>query len=111
VTGADKLARIAHLRGDPVLPELLEVKSLPSQMRLLRSARLNPESELTNVLIVQITEFFELGAHSHRAARFGRSAAAPLGDPRPAREVRRRSKCRSLKKCTREDSNLKPSDP
>jgi hypothetical protein len=36
LAGADKLARIAHLRGDPVLPELLEVKRLPSQPRLSR---------------------------------------------------------------------------
>ncbi len=36
VAGADKLTRIAHLRGDPVLPELLEVKTLPSQARLSR---------------------------------------------------------------------------
>ena len=36
VAGADKLARIAHLRGDPVLPEVLEVKRLPSQSRLSR---------------------------------------------------------------------------
>ena len=36
LAGADKLARIAHLRGDPVLPEVLEVKCLPSQSRLSR---------------------------------------------------------------------------
>lgn len=36
LAGADKLARMAHLRGDPVLPELLEVKRLPSQSRLSR---------------------------------------------------------------------------
>ena len=34
--GADKLARIAHLRADPLLPEVLEVKCLPSQSRLSR---------------------------------------------------------------------------
>ena len=36
LAGADKLARIAHLRGDPVLPEVMEVKCLPSQSRLSR---------------------------------------------------------------------------
>jgi len=36
LAGADKLARIAHLRGDPVLPEVMEVKRLPSQSRLSR---------------------------------------------------------------------------
>lgn len=36
LAGADKLARIAHLRSDPALPELLEVSSLPSQSRLSR---------------------------------------------------------------------------
>ena len=36
LAGADKLARIAHLRGDPVLPELLGVERLPSQSRLSR---------------------------------------------------------------------------
>lgn len=36
LAGADKLARIAQLRGDPVLPELLEVQSIPSQSRLSR---------------------------------------------------------------------------
>ncbi len=36
LAGADKLARIAHLRGDPVLPEVMEVKNLPSQSRLSR---------------------------------------------------------------------------
>jgi hypothetical protein len=36
LAGADKLARIAHLRGDPVLPEVMEVKRLPSQSTLSR---------------------------------------------------------------------------
>lgn len=36
IAGADKLARIAQLRGDPVLPELLEIERLPSQSRLSR---------------------------------------------------------------------------
>jgi len=36
VAGADKLARIGQLRGDPVLPELLEIERLPSQSRLSR---------------------------------------------------------------------------
>jgi hypothetical protein len=36
LAGADKLARIAHLRGDPVLPELLDIARLPSQSRLSR---------------------------------------------------------------------------
>jgi hypothetical protein len=30
LAGADKLTRIAHLRNDPVLPEILDVKRLPS---------------------------------------------------------------------------------
>jgi hypothetical protein len=36
LAGADKLARIAQLRTDPLLPELLEIKSIPSQSRLSR---------------------------------------------------------------------------
>ncbi len=36
VAGADKLTRIAHLRGDPLLPEILEIKRLPSQSTLSR---------------------------------------------------------------------------
>ena len=36
LAGADKLARMAHLRGDPVLPEVMEVKRLPSQSRFSR---------------------------------------------------------------------------
>ena len=36
LAGADKLARIAHLRDDPVLPEVMEIKRLPSQSRLSR---------------------------------------------------------------------------
>jgi hypothetical protein len=36
VAGANNLARIAQLRGDPVLPELLEIDRLPSQSRLSR---------------------------------------------------------------------------
>jgi hypothetical protein len=36
LAGADKLTRVAWLRGDPVLPELLEVKRLPSQSTLSR---------------------------------------------------------------------------
>lgn len=36
LAGADKLTRIAHLRGDPLLPEALEVKRLPSQSTLSR---------------------------------------------------------------------------
>ena len=36
VAGADKLARMAQLRGDPVLPQLLEIDRLPSQSRLSR---------------------------------------------------------------------------
>ena len=39
VAGADKLTRIAHLRGDPLLPEILEVKRLPSQSTLSRFLR------------------------------------------------------------------------
>ena len=39
LAGADKLARIAHLRADPLLPEVLEVKCLPSQSRLSRWLR------------------------------------------------------------------------
>ena len=36
LAGADKLARIAHLRGDPVLPAIMEVRRLPSQSTLSR---------------------------------------------------------------------------
>jgi hypothetical protein len=36
LAGADKLTRIAHLRHDPVLPEILNVKRLPSQSTLSR---------------------------------------------------------------------------
>jgi hypothetical protein len=36
LAGADKLARIAQLRADPLLPEVMEVKRLPSQSRLSR---------------------------------------------------------------------------
>ena len=36
LAGADKLTRIAHLRADPLLPELLDVKRLPSQSTLSR---------------------------------------------------------------------------
>ena len=36
LAGADKLARVAHLRGDPVLPEVMEIKRLPSQPTLSR---------------------------------------------------------------------------
>lgn len=36
LAGADKLTRVAHLRGDPLLPEVMEVKRLPSQSTLSR---------------------------------------------------------------------------
>jgi Transposase DDE domain group 1 len=36
VAGADKLARVAWLRGDPLLPEVLAVRRLPSQSTLSR---------------------------------------------------------------------------
>ena len=36
LAGADKLARVAHLRGDPVLPEVMEITRLPSQSTLSR---------------------------------------------------------------------------
>ena len=36
LAGADKLTRIAHLRGDPLLPEVLEIKRIPSQSTLSR---------------------------------------------------------------------------
>jgi hypothetical protein len=36
LAGADKLTRIAHLRGDPLLPEVLEIKRMPSQSTLSR---------------------------------------------------------------------------
>lgn len=39
VAGADKLTRIAHLRGDPLLPEVLEIKRMASQSTLSRFFR------------------------------------------------------------------------
>ena len=36
LAGADKLTRIAHLRSDPLLPEVLEIKRMPSQSTLSR---------------------------------------------------------------------------
>ncbi|CAN5569361.1 hypothetical protein BH20VER3_BH20VER3_07180 [soil metagenome] len=36
LAGAHKLTRIAHLRGDPLVPELLEIKRMPSQSTLSR---------------------------------------------------------------------------
>ena len=36
LSGAQRLTQIAHLRGDPVLPVVLEVKRLPSQSTLNR---------------------------------------------------------------------------
>jgi Transposase DDE domain group 1 len=36
LAGADKLTRIAHLRHDPLLPELVEVERFPSQSTLTR---------------------------------------------------------------------------
>jgi len=36
LAGADRLTRIAHLRGDPVLPEVMEIRKLPSQSTLSR---------------------------------------------------------------------------
>ncbi len=36
VAGADKLTRVAHLRTDPLLPEVLQVKRIPSQSTLTR---------------------------------------------------------------------------
>jgi hypothetical protein len=36
LAGADKLTRIAHLRDDPLLPEVLEIKRMPSQSTLSR---------------------------------------------------------------------------
>lgn len=36
IAGADKLTRVAHLRGDPLLPEVLQVKRVPSQSTLSR---------------------------------------------------------------------------
>jgi hypothetical protein len=36
LAGADKLTRIAHLRGDPLLPEVMEIKRMPSQSTLSR---------------------------------------------------------------------------
>jgi len=36
IAGADKLTRVAHLRSDPLLPEVLQVKRVPSQSTLSR---------------------------------------------------------------------------
>jgi len=36
LAGADKLTRIAHLRGDPLLSEVIEIKRMPSQSTLSR---------------------------------------------------------------------------
>jgi len=36
IAGADKLTRVAWLRGDPVLPEILAIKRVPSQSTLSR---------------------------------------------------------------------------
>ena len=36
IAEADKLIRVAHLRGDPVLPEILQVRRVPSQSTLSR---------------------------------------------------------------------------
>jgi len=36
LAGADKLTRIAHLRGDPLLPTVMEIKRMPSQSTLSR---------------------------------------------------------------------------
>jgi hypothetical protein len=36
VAGADKLTRVAHLRGDPLLPEILQIQRVPSQSTLSR---------------------------------------------------------------------------
>jgi hypothetical protein len=36
LAGAQKLTQVAHLRGDPLLPELLEIKRMPSQSTLSR---------------------------------------------------------------------------
>jgi hypothetical protein len=36
IAGADKLTRVAHLRADPLLPEILQVKRVPSQSTLSR---------------------------------------------------------------------------
>ena len=36
LAGADRLTRIAHLRGDPVLPTVMEIKRVPSQSTLSR---------------------------------------------------------------------------
>ena len=36
LAGADKLARVAWLRGDPVLPEVMDIQRLPSQSTLSR---------------------------------------------------------------------------
>jgi hypothetical protein len=36
IAGADKLTRVAHLRSDPLLPEILQVKRVPSQSTLSR---------------------------------------------------------------------------
>ena len=36
LAGADKLTRIAHLRGDPLLPHVMEIKRMPSQSTFSR---------------------------------------------------------------------------
>jgi hypothetical protein len=36
IAGADKLTRVAHLRNDPLLPEILQVRRMPSQSTLSR---------------------------------------------------------------------------
>jgi hypothetical protein len=36
LAGADKLTPMAHLRGDPLLPEVMEIKRMPSQSTLSR---------------------------------------------------------------------------
>lgn len=36
LAGAERLSQVAHLRGDPVLPEVMEVKRVPSQSTLSR---------------------------------------------------------------------------
>jgi len=36
IAGADKLTRVAHLRGDPLLPEILQIQRVPSQSTLSR---------------------------------------------------------------------------
>lgn len=44
VAGADKLARMAHLCGDPVLPEVLAIARMPSQSRLSRWLAIFPSA-------------------------------------------------------------------